>query len=109
MCAKKIQDMSTHNFTSCTWVVPPFYPGRPLYDVFHALRYIRDKLRHGGFHVKTDPANNELSIDWDTTRRPAQKKKKKKLHQKKKRKRPLSLADKAALAERLTGSLSRAW
>jgi len=108
MCTKRIQDLAAHNITSCVWVVPPFYPGRPLYTVTHAMRYVRDKLRHGGFSVTADPLNNALNIDWDASRQPPPRKKKKKNKTKKTKKtRVLSLTDKAALAERLTGSLLR--
>ena len=37
--------------TDLLWQVPPLVPGRPIYTVSHAARYITDKLRNGGFEV----------------------------------------------------------
>lgn len=47
-----------------TWHVPPLVPGRPLYDPSHAARYVRDKLRRGGFGVA--PAGpSSMLVSWD--------------------------------------------
>lgn len=37
--------------TETTWIVPMFVIGRGIYEASHAVNYIRDKLRRGGFVV----------------------------------------------------------
>lgn len=49
------------------WQVPPLVPGRPVYTVSHAARYITDKLRRGGFDVAPAAAAADvhvLYISW---------------------------------------------
>lgn len=48
--------------TSVEYRIPPIVPGRPIYDINHAIRYNADKLRHAGFTV--DPEDDLLKIDW---------------------------------------------
>lgn len=116
MCATKINDLNKLKppVTSFIWNVPPIYPGRPLYDQQHALRYIRDKLLHGGFSITQRPPS-QLDIRWDkVTQAPARKKKQKhstpsrstKQKERERKRKPKTLADKAAMAERLTSKLT---
>ena len=48
--------------TSLEYHVPPLIPGRPMYDISHAVRYNADKLRHAGFAVDIDA--DLLRVDW---------------------------------------------
>ena len=48
--------------------IPPIVPGRPIYDVTHAIRYNADKLRLAGFTV--DPVDDLLKIDWKPKPKP---------------------------------------
>jgi hypothetical protein len=48
--------------TSVEYRIPPIVPGRPIYDINHAIRYNADKLRLAGFDV--DPEDDLLKIDW---------------------------------------------
>lgn len=53
--------------TDLLWQVPPLVPGRPIYTVSHAARYITDKLRRGGFEVTPAapaPDVHVLYISW---------------------------------------------
>ena len=45
------------------FTIPPLIPGRPMYDMMHAMRYNRDKLVHNGYRVDTF-SNDTLRIDW---------------------------------------------
>ncbi len=45
------------------FTIPPLIPGRPMYEMSHAMRYNRDKLIHNGFRVDT-LSNDMLRIDW---------------------------------------------
>lgn len=54
--------------TDLLWQVPPLVPGRPVYAVSHAARYITDKLRRGGFEVVPTAAAADvhvLYISWE--------------------------------------------
>lgn len=92
-----------------TWAIPPMIPGRPLYKLERAARYIGDKLRRGKFEC-TERGTGTLFIDWEAAYKapgPAAKKKKKdKAPQLKTASSSSSssrLAGLAARAERLTG------
>ena len=54
--------------TSVDYRIPPIIPGRPIYDVTHAIRYNADKLRLAGFTV--DPVDDLLKIDWKPKPKP---------------------------------------
>lgn len=54
--------------TSVEYRIPPIVPGRPIYDVKHAIRYNADKLRNSGFTV--DPVDDLLKIDWKPKPKP---------------------------------------
>ena len=60
----RIRHRTSLNGTDLTYAVPPFVPGRPVYDPSHAARYVTEKLRRGGFVVTTDDAGSSLVIDW---------------------------------------------
>lgn len=53
--------------TDLTWQVPPLVPGRPVFTVAHAARYVSEKLRRGGFEVSVQAPHADvhfLHIDW---------------------------------------------
>lgn len=43
--------------------IPSIIPGRPMFDVTHAVRYVRDKLRYNGFRV-TELDVDVIRINW---------------------------------------------
>lgn len=62
--------------TSLEYVVPPFIPGRPMYQLDHAIRYCREKLHLNGFNVSVKDGD-VLLVDWKpppqtTTGKPSQ-------------------------------------
>lgn len=59
----RIRHRTSLNGTDLTYAVPPFVPGRPVYDPSHAARYVTEKLQRGGFAVTTDDAGS-LVVDW---------------------------------------------
>jgi hypothetical protein len=58
----RIRHRTSLNGTDLTYAVPPFVPGRPVYDPSHAARYVTEKLRRGGFAVTAD--GSSLVVDW---------------------------------------------
>lgn len=63
----RIRARADNRGTDLLWQVPPLVPGRPVYAVSHAARYVADKLRHGGFSVTVaapQPDVHVLHIDW---------------------------------------------
>lgn len=59
----RIQYAAKKGYTQTEYTIPPIVPGRPMYDVSHAVRYTRDKLRYNGFKV-TEVHPDVLLIDW---------------------------------------------
>lgn len=58
----RIKAAAAQGQTQLEFRIPPFVPGRPLYDVTHAARYASEKMTISGFRVR---AHGEiLSIDW---------------------------------------------
>lgn len=65
----RIRARADNKFTDLAWQVPPLVPGRPVYTVSHAARYVSEKLRRGGFAVTVaapQPDVHVLYIDWKT-------------------------------------------
>jgi hypothetical protein len=64
---EKVYDRVRHhaamNRSDAVYAVPGFVPGRPMYDVTHATRYVAEKLRLGGFKVEVRD-DGTLAIDW---------------------------------------------
>ena len=63
----RIRARADNKATDLVWQVPPLVPGRPVYTVSHAARYVADKLRRGGFEVTVaapQPDVQVLYIDW---------------------------------------------
>lgn len=72
----RIKAAAARGLTSTEYGIPPFVPGRPMYNIAHAVRYNADKLRHAGFVVTVTPSGDGLVIDWKTRTPPPPKKKK---------------------------------
>lgn len=60
----RIKRRASVNATHLAYAVPPFVPGRPVYVLSHAARYITDKLRRGGFAVLVSEDGGTLFVDW---------------------------------------------
>jgi len=60
--SNRIKLAAARGETSLEYHVPPLIPGRPMYDISHAVRYNADKLRHAGFTVDIDA--DLLRVDW---------------------------------------------
>lgn len=63
----RIRARAEMSATSLMWQVPPFVPGRPVYTVSHAARYVADKLRRGGFDVTVAAPQRDvvvLFVSW---------------------------------------------
>lgn len=65
-----IRTRATNKCTDVVWVVPPFVPGRPVYNARHAARYVSEKLRRGGFDVNVTVSGDVcvLYITWSLAR-----------------------------------------
>lgn len=63
----RVRARAANKFTDLTFQVPPLVPGRPLYTVSHASRYLSEKMRLGGFDVVVDaphPDVHTLYVSW---------------------------------------------
>jgi hypothetical protein len=63
----RIRARSQNKATAIAWQVPPFVPGRPVYTVSHASRYVSEKLRRGGFEVSVAAPQADvhmLFVSW---------------------------------------------
>lgn len=58
----RIKAAAAQGQTHLEYRIPPFVPGRPLYDVTHAARYASEKMTISGFRVRVH--GEILSIDW---------------------------------------------
>lgn len=58
----RIKAAAAQGQTQLEYRIPPFVPGRPLYDVTHAARYASEKMTISGFRVRVH--GEILSIDW---------------------------------------------
>ncbi len=59
----RIRHHAAMNHTGLEYAVPGLVPGRPMYDVSHATRYVVEKLRLGGFRVEVADTG-ALAVDW---------------------------------------------
>lgn len=48
---------------SVDYTLPPWIPGRPLYDLDHAIRYLTDKLSYHGYTV-TRKGTHTIKVGW---------------------------------------------
>lgn len=71
-CTEHIHRKHAAGCTEAVWNVPHFVMGRQLYDVHHAVRYIRDKLLLGKFGVEVH--DTTLVITWGQSLKDALKK-----------------------------------
>ena len=63
---QRIELRAKRGGTEIEYRVPPIVPGRPIFDLGHAVRYCRDKLTHRGFRV-TIADDVILVVDWKPT------------------------------------------
>jgi len=62
----RIRHQAAMNRSDLAYAVPAIVPGRPVYDATHALRYVTEKLRLGGFEVATD--GPMVYVSWKPAR-----------------------------------------
>jgi hypothetical protein len=94
----RIRHQAAMNRSDLAYALPAIVPGRPVYDATHAMRYVTEKLRLGGFEVETD--GPMVYVSWKPARQTEAKKPKPN-----KPKKPRA-ADRAA-AKPTPGDLSR--
>jgi hypothetical protein len=58
----RIKLAASRGETNTQYRIPHLVPGRPLYEISHAIRYNRDKLLRAGFRV--DVVEDTLRVDW---------------------------------------------
>lgn len=65
-CKDSVVNAAGYGKLTTTCYLSPFVPGKPLVNVHHAARYIRDKLTYGGFGVETIPCGPcvALKVSW---------------------------------------------
>lgn len=63
-CANHIRRRHALGHKYTTWKVDGIVIGRPIYTYEHALRYIVEKLRKGGFEAYIDQETLDLVISW---------------------------------------------
>ena len=68
-CANHIRRRHALGHRSTTWMVDGIVIGRPVYTYEHALRYIVEKLRKGGFTAYIDQETYEIVVSWDKTKK----------------------------------------
>lgn len=61
-CAEHIKRKHAAGCNTTIYMVPEFLFGRPTFTQSHAVRYVSDKLRKGGFDVHAD--GSTMTIDW---------------------------------------------
>ena len=59
----RIKTAAARGATFVEYRIPPMVPGRPIYDVSHAVRYNQEKLRNAGFAVEVTDGD-VLRVDW---------------------------------------------
>jgi hypothetical protein len=65
-CAAHIQRANGAGGRETTWMVPPFVIGRPPFTHSHAMNYVSEKLRRGGFTVTTMPGcDGRIHVTWE--------------------------------------------
>ena len=75
---ERIRRVARMKATDLTTKVPCHVPGRPVFDVSHAARYVVEKLRLAGFEADARPAedgNVFVWVSWKTAPPPPKKKK----------------------------------
>jgi len=70
MCHKRIKTSVERNkrATEVTFVLPPFIVGKPVFNKDHAVRYIVDKLKLGGFRAEPRSENHAVHVSWNVGR-----------------------------------------
>lgn len=67
MCHRRIKTRVEQDkrATEVTFVLPPFIVGKPVFNKDHAIRYIVDKLKLGGFRAEPRSENHAVYVSWD--------------------------------------------
>lgn len=65
LAQERIRARDDAGMRSMVFDIPPFVPGRPVFDPSHAARYVAAKLRRGGFRVEELP--HSVHVSWDET------------------------------------------
>ena len=73
-CANHIRRRHALGHKYTTWKVDGIVLGRPVYTYEHALRYIVEKLRKGGFEAYIDQETLDLVISWGEKKKSSKKK-----------------------------------
>ena len=76
--ANHIRRRNILGFKSTVWTVDSFIPGRRPFEYTHAVRYVCEKLRKGGFEAFVDEQTLAIVVDWSPTAQARTKKKTKK-------------------------------
>lgn len=63
MCAASVQTRAQRGDTEVYFQIPSIVPGRPAYNVSHAMRYVVNKLTRGGFTV-TQAHEQVVYVSW---------------------------------------------
>ena len=67
----RIRARAANGVNELVWQVPPLVLGRPVFKVEHAARYVRDKLRIGGFAVHVIPMSSDVYLLYISWSRPS--------------------------------------
>jgi hypothetical protein len=67
-CANHIRRRHALGHTKTIWTVDSIVIGRPVFTYEHALRYIVEKLRKGGFDAYIDRDTYAIVISWEPKR-----------------------------------------
>ncbi len=63
-CSAHIKRVNDAGGREATWTVPAFVFGRPPFVHGHAINYVSEKLRRGGFTVSGTHEEGKLHVDW---------------------------------------------
>ena len=75
--ANHIRRRNILGFKSTVWTVDSFIPGRRPFEYTHAVRYVCEKLRKGGFEAFVDEQTLAIVVDWSPAAQARSKKTKK--------------------------------
>jgi len=66
-CANHIRRRHSLGHVNTVWTVDSIVIGRPVFTYEHALRYIVEKLRKGGFDAYIDRDTYAIVVSWDSS------------------------------------------
>lgn len=62
--AEQIRKRNEIGATATRFQVPAIFPGRGIYDHAHAVRYVAEKLKRGGFEVAVLNESGLVEAEW---------------------------------------------